>query len=301
MEVVFNDYSLDSQFGSSDAFADSLTEYTLPLLEILKEGGSLILKKFQSYDLRVTQEMTLNDFLTSNQFMGYSESQKLRSLIVGLRDEPYWEENPKSDPSATYMTDYMGIFSGENPNCFSEAYERERMLLSVEHDDFKNESISVKKNDELANISNFYNKQSSLVALFRRNHISFSEFLFHLSDGIKVSFFKSGGEAYIDKEFKSLQLSGNDVFKIIEYYKRWLIGIRTGAMMAHLTDSIHHRGCTYSELRVTLDDKREFRLFYKQFGSQYVFFNMLLKDTPETPEQTKDKTYSLIKVFETLN
>ena len=97
MEIVFNDYSLDSQFDNSDAFADSLFEYTLPLLDVLKDSSSLVLKKFESYNLHITPKMTLNDFLTSNQFRGYSEAQKLRSLLVDLRDEPYWEENPKTE------------------------------------------------------------------------------------------------------------------------------------------------------------------------------------------------------------
>ena len=158
MEIVFNDYSLDSQFDNSDAFADSLFEYTLPLLDVLKDSSSLVLKKFESYNLHITPKMTLNDFLTSNQFRGYSEAQKLRSLLVDLRDEPYWEENPKTETSATYMTCYTGAFTGDNPNCFSEACERDKIILSIEHNAFKTESLSVAKNNTFETINNFYNK-----------------------------------------------------------------------------------------------------------------------------------------------
>ncbi|MBQ7088572.1 MAG: hypothetical protein IJN04_02915 [Clostridia bacterium] len=300
MEIVFNDYSLNSQFSTSDIFADSLLQYTLPLLELLKNSSSLILKKYQSYDLHITSELSLNDFLTSNQFKGYPEAQKLRSLLVNLRDEPYWEENPKTETDASYCTTYTGVFTGDEPNCFSEAYERDKIILSVENDDFKVDTISVKKNDNTEIINNFYNKQSSLNILFQRNYISFSEFLSNLSDTVQVAFFESNNEIYVDRELRNSDLSNSDMLKIAEYYERWIFGIKTGEMISHLTDSIQHKGISYNEFRVTLDDKREFRMFYKLFGSQYVFFNLLLKDTPTTPDQTKDKTCSLIKKYTAL-
>ena len=117
---------------------------------------------------------------------------------------------------------------------------------------------------------------------------------------MQVAFFESNNEIYVDRELRNSDLSNSDMLKIAEYYERWIFGIKTGEMISHLTDSIQHKGISYNEFRVTLDDKREFRMFYKLFGSQYVFFNLLLKDTPTTPDQTKDKTCSLIKKYTAL-
>lgn len=301
MEIIFNDYSLSSQFNTWDVFAESLIEYTLPLLEILKNCSSLILKKFQSYDLHITPELSLNDFLNSNKFRGYPEVQKLRSLLANLRDEPYWETNPLTETTATYRTDYIGMFAGNEPNCFSEAYERDKIILSIEHNDFKMEDFIVEKNDIPERINNFYNKNSALSILFQKNYISFSNFLYHIGESEHIQFFRSNEKVYVDNEIESFKLSYTDILKIGECFKNWVLGIKTGEMISHLTDSIHHKSIYYNEFRVTLDDKREFRMFYKIFGADYVFFNMLLKDTPTTPQQTKDKTYSLIKQYSSSN
>lgn len=296
MEIVFNDYSLNSQFLTPETFVDSLSDHTLPLLNLLS-NSSLILKKYQSYDLHITSDTTLNEFLNSKQFRGYSESQKLRSLLVNLMDEPYWEESPKTDIDSTYETKYTGTFTGNEPNCFSESYERDKIILSIKHDDFTIEEIAIKKNNISDTINNFYNKQSSLDVLFKNRIITFSEFLIHLSETAQVSFYKSNNKYYVDKELDNEHLTISDMLKIADHYKLWLLGIQTGNMLPRLTDSILHKGISYNEFRVTLDDQREFRMFYKIFGQCYVFFNTLLKDTQTTPKQTKDKTYALIKDY----
>lgn len=297
MEIIFNDYSLTAQFETDEDFMDSLIKFTIPLLDVLKKCSSIVLKKYETYSLKVTSDISLYDLLTNHTYSGRSELQKLRSLLVELTNTPYWEEAPKSNPKSMYSTEYTGLFSGETPNCFSEAYERDSVVLSIENEYFKKNAISIKKDDKNDLINNFYNLDSSAEVLFQKGEISFSELLHSISNGVNISFYMYNESIYIDKEFTDETFSNADVAKIVQHFKNWVLGITTGSMIARLTDSINYKGISYNEIRITLDDKREFRMFYKLFESKYVFFNMLLKDTPTTPEYIKAKTYALIKSF----
>ena len=297
MEIVFNDYSLNSQFTSTESFADSLTVHTLPLLELLSHNSSVVLKKYESYNLKITPQVTLNDFLTSNQFKGYTESQKLRSLLVDLICDPYWEDNPKSKIESIYETTYTGSFSGGKPNCFSEAYARDKVLLSVENSIFQNNLVGIVRDGISDYINNFYSADSAVNVIFQNGFIGFSELLYNYKNDVDIAFFNQNNMPCIDKEFDDFGLSIADAHKVVDYFKNWIIGIKTGNMLTHLTDSINYKGIGYNELRISLDDKREFRLFYKLFGSKYVFFNSLVKSTQTTPDCIKEKTYNQIKKY----
>ena len=297
MEIVFNDYSLTGQFMTDEDFIDSLIEFTFPLLDVLKKCSSIVLKKYDTYNLKVTSEISLYDLLTNKKYIGYSELQKLRGLLVSLTDSPYWENEPKSNPESLYSTEYTGDFNGKNPNCFSEAYERDKIIFSIVNAAFNNKLIKIKKDETEEHLNNFFDLNSSAEALFKEKKISFSELLYLLRDGVNVSFCTYNDEIYIDKEISLETISEDDVSKIIQYYKNWILGIITGDMLQHLTDSISYKRITYNEVRITLDNKRELRIFYKLLGSNYVFFNSLLKDTPSTPNYIKEKTYNLIKRY----
>lgn len=81
MDVILNDYSIDSQFPSVDSFVDSLAENTLPILECLKNCNGRLLKSYETYSKKITDEETIYSFLHSKKFGGFSEIQKLRSLL----------------------------------------------------------------------------------------------------------------------------------------------------------------------------------------------------------------------------
>lgn len=296
MEIVFNDYSLSAQFETDEDFMDSLIKYTFPLLDMLKRCCSIVLKKYESYSLNVTSEISIYDLLTSNKYRGYPEFQKFRSLLADLSDTPYWEDEPKTARESIYSTRYTGFFSGVEPNCFSEAYEREKIILSIENEEFKEKTIAIKKDDNEDIVNNFYDLDSSVEILFQRKLISFSELLHSISNDIDISFYKHNEIIVIDKEFTNEEFTNEDLSKIISYFKNWKLGITEGTMLSRLTDSFDYKGMSYNELRITLDD-REFRMFYKIFKSKYVFFNILVKDTRSTPEYIKEKTYNLINNY----
>ena len=296
MEIVFNDYSLTAQFETDEDFMDSLIKYTFPLLDMLKRCCSIVLKKYESYSLNVTSESSIYDLLTSNKYRGYPEFQKFRSLLADLSDTPYWEEEPKTVRESLYWTRYTGDFSGEEPNCFSEAYEREKIVLSIENEEFIEKTIAIKKDGVEDSVNNFYDLESSIEFLFERRHISFSELLHNIANGIDIIFYKHNDTVVVDKEISNEEFSHEDLSKIIKYFKNWNLGITNGTMLSHLTDSIDYKGVSFNELRITLD-KRELRMFYKIFENKYVFFNILVKDTTSTPKYVKEKTYNLINSY----
>ena len=60
MDVVLNDYAIDSQFSSIDNFVDSLAEYTLPALDFLKNKSGILLKSYETYGRKITDDETIN-------------------------------------------------------------------------------------------------------------------------------------------------------------------------------------------------------------------------------------------------
>lgn len=295
MEIVLNDYSIDGQFRNVDELMDSLATSVLPILNILNKCNINILKAYDTWNRKLTPTVTMRDVISSNVFRGFSEAQKLRSLLCELQDEPYWEESLKTCREATYFCDVIGNFTGEYPNCFSEATERDKMILSLEHKKYKNDIIQISKDNVDIDINNIHNKKSVASALFVNKLMGFSEMLFNDRD--KIEFYASKSNYYADELFDSGELSQEDAFIIKNDFDLFLDGREKGNILSRLTDSISYKNITYYEFRTTLPNKREYRLFYIYDGERVVFFNALIKKTQQTPERIKKRTYDLIMQY----
>ncbi len=297
MEIILNDYSIDSQFDSVESFVDSLVEYTLPLLDILKSKEFYILKRYDSYNLKITSDLSLYDFLKLNKYNAYAETQKMKSLLVSLSDEPYWQDNNRTDQKSVYKTEFTGEFYGSSPNCFSEALERDKIVFSFEKENFKRKTLKILKNNIDFELHNFYDSINTFDFLYEKSYISFSELLLGYNNSLKISFFCLNGSVIIDNEFDDSNLTIDDAYSIKRDFCKWIEGIEYDNMLPRLTDSIKYKDITYNEFRTTLKNSREFRMFYKLIDNTYVFFNLLLKKSEATPMNTKKRTYDLIKHY----
>lgn len=300
MEVVLNDYAIDSQFSSIDNFVDSLAEYMLPALDFLKNRSGILLKSYETYNRKITDEDSIYSFLQSQQYRGFSEAQKLRRLLGEWVSQPYWQDEPKTEIDSTYACEYLGTFTGKKPNCFSEALERDGVVASLEHSCFCNHTLGMMKNDTPQSIYNIYDRKSAGKVLFLNDCIGFTELLISGANPQKVYFFSNNDKYYADECFDNGKLSKEDALAIKEDFDMLMAGRENGNVLSRFTDSITHKKMTYCEFRSTLSDKRQFRIFYYIDGERWVFFNSLMKTTQTTPDYVKDRTCTLIKQYKTM-
>ena len=300
MDVVLNDYAIDSQFSSIDNFVDSLAEYTLPALDFLKNKSGILLKSYETYGRKITDDETIYSFLQSQQYRGFSEAQKLRSLLGEWVSQPYWEDDPRTEKDSTYACGYLGIFRGEEPNCFSEALERDGIIASLEHPSFCTHTLDMIKNDTPRSLYNIYDRRSAGKILFLNDCIGFVELLISGINHRKVCFFSNNDKYYADEYFDNGRLSKEDALAIKEDFDMLMDGRENGNVLSRFTDSITHKKTTYCEFRSTLSDKRQFRIFYFVDGEKWVFLDSLMKTTQTTPDYVKDRTCTLIKQYKTV-
>lgn len=294
MEVVFNDYSLDSQFSSIEDFLDSLIDNTFVILKYLSEQDNLLLKSYETYSRPVTSMESIYDILVSQKYRGFPEIRKLKSLLVQLSSEPFWQSNVRTDETATYHCSFLGDFFGTSPNCFSEAVERDKFLLSIKHDNFEIDLIDVKKNGKTQTIYNLFDKKNAAKKLFSNGNMTFVNLLSCIIEDEEIVFCSNGSHYYADELWNNGDLSKEDVLKIANDFEILIEGKKTGKILARLTDSITYGKDTYMEFRTTLKDGREFRMFYYVDGCKWVFLDTLIKKTEATPLSVKKRTCKLL-------
>lgn len=297
MEIVLNDFSIAAQFKNVEEFVDSLVEETFPVLDSLKGKGTILFKSQETYSHFITETETVYSFLCSRKFFGFPEAQKLRTLLGSLMDEPYWEWSSKTEQDAVYFCNHIGEFLGNSPNCFSEALERDGLMVSFYHPEFQTEEFEIFKNAQKEKIRNLFDKKSAGKAMFLKNCMGFSELLLSGWKGQDIIFYSKNNKYYADECFDNGQLSQKDVESIQEDFLSFITGRENGTVLRRFSDSISYRDLTYNEFRTTLANSREFRLFYYIDGAKMVFFNTLIKTTQTTPNHVKEKTYLLIKQY----
>lgn len=164
----WNEYSLRGQFKSVDEFFHSLREYTFPLLdEIIKEEGTVFLKKTDFWQLKICSNTTLNS-LKQDKNLRYGETAylklKLQKLQKLMYKKPYWDEDPKPEIGVIkykFDTEYCESF-GED-NCFLRALENRDNIISFWHSAYQNDKLylDVKRNAEVVveYLHNFASKE----------------------------------------------------------------------------------------------------------------------------------------------
>ena len=126
MEILFNELSLRGQFPNQDDF---IKNGLIPFVTILKEMNgfsTLLLKRSDVWNNKITPSSTLYSFLVNNEFRKTDEVRRLKTALVGLTKEPFWDIDSKQDSGATYFFDGYDI-RGSSP---AEACERDKIVVS---------------------------------------------------------------------------------------------------------------------------------------------------------------------------
>lgn len=294
MDIIFNDLSIDEQFQDADEFVNSLHNNTLPALKCIKKNeNSLLIKSQNIFSRDIFPNKKFGDFMCIDA-NSYAELTLFKDLLINLIDDPFWEESPKTDVNAQYSSEFTGAFTGQAPNCLSEALERKCNIFSLEHKSFNSNKIDVLKEDNSTSISNFFNCESLSEILFLNKEIGFCEYLLSEKYGTEISFLNNNNKYYADSCFDDDEITIDDAFAIYKDFKKHISYIVDGTPSS-FTNTIKHKGITYFEFKSKLSSRREFRIFYIIKNSQIIYLNSHLKKTQTTPNNVKNYTIKLIK------
>lgn len=285
MSVIVNDFSVDEQFNSMEELLDSLNNSTIPAMKVLEMLKIDILKSYNTYSLKITKDKTLGELL---RIRSYPEITKFKSQLVNLCfEEPYWEDNSKSNNSSVYECKYT---ENKNDYCIAEALERKIPLISFEHNDFKESVINIKRNGQSCDICNFYNKDVLLEILRELRKIDGKDY-FLFKYNMEESFGRTIGKDYFNELIKCASLNNEDIDIIVNDMERLILNIKNGQDPRRLTGPIEGK---LKEFRTSLRDKREIRVFYFQHNGKTVFLNGFLKKTEQTPDNEIEKAKILM-------
>nr|VFK38810.1 MAG: hypothetical protein BECKTC1821E_GA0114239_10031 [Candidatus Kentron sp. TC] len=124
MEILFNECSLVGQFPNRNDFLENGLRLFLGVLkEMRRIDSTLLLKKSDAWEKMATPKDNLHALLvdrTSDEIL------RLKSAIVELTREPFWDSNSRQSPDSTYLLDGIDI-RGSSP---AEACERDKVIVS---------------------------------------------------------------------------------------------------------------------------------------------------------------------------
>ena len=151
MEVILNDYSINGQF-SYETFNLYMTNDVLPVMRMLDEYSVELLKSYDIYDKKITDNMSLQDYVHKK---GDPIVDRFKSYLISLAyTEPYWEMKPMTSDVKEYICEISKI-----PNCITEAFERKAILFSFISGGFDKEKITLTCDKKDESIINFTTKQ----------------------------------------------------------------------------------------------------------------------------------------------
>lgn len=114
MQILFNELSLVGQFSNQDAFVKNGLLTFVGVLKEMQGFSTLLLKKSDIWNNRITPSNTLHSFLINNEFRKSDEVRRLKSAIAYLTKEPFWDFDTKQNPEFTYFFDKTDI-KGSSP------------------------------------------------------------------------------------------------------------------------------------------------------------------------------------------
>ncbi|MEK5136363.1 hypothetical protein NST71_00340 [Priestia sp. FSL W8-1185] len=184
MELIINEFSLQGHFNSIDDFLDSLINI-IKIETIMKKSSLKLLKHYELYSSPITKELTLHDILLDNNIRTRPEIRKFKRLLSTLiNDPPFWNDDQRHGSNNNYYCDYTEKTNGYS---LAEACERDRIVLSFQHNKFKEPDILMKKDSDEITLINIYNPRDLLDFLYEKELIdSYSYCLYWFKDS-KIS------------------------------------------------------------------------------------------------------------------
>jgi hypothetical protein len=216
MEILINELSLNGQFNSVEHFVMAGLKAFIKVINDIDYRFDSLYKKFDFFQAKVTPQHTIYDTIIGNASRQYDEIRKLKSQLVRLFDNPFWENNPKHSANNVYL------YNDKNVCGFSlaEACERDGIVISFQHNDFMSTQLSVFKDGHEIKLDNLL-KQGQLIEIsYQRNRISFYLYCEKMFSNSKLNFSKIDsreGFTLIKTEEESLFFGGFKKFSELSW------------------------------------------------------------------------------------
>lgn len=204
MEILLNELSLKGQYSSVQDFIDSTLKTILSIFKEIKDSGQLLLKKEDFFKSKITTNKSINDLFHDPAFKMNDEVRSLKSKIVELTQEPYWENSLKQDADTMYTFEGKEIWGSS----LAEACERDKVVSSFVNSDFESPTLEVSKNDLKVTINNLTERGQLRELLWSERKISFGDYILSRYQLGKLNF-----SVFIDRNnFDEIQQCDQSLF-----------------------------------------------------------------------------------------
>lgn len=165
MEILLNELSLNGQFRNEDEFFDNLDK-VLENIKVLEILNFSILKEYSLFNSKVTDNYKFIDFLK----IGTDRARKFKSVLAKLaQNPPFWNTEQRHNClKDKYIFNEVNICGSS----LAESSQRDRIILSFNHDNFKYPWCTIYKNSSEINIYNIITKDSFLEYLIEKSLIN---------------------------------------------------------------------------------------------------------------------------------
>ncbi|MDO9592343.1 MAG: hypothetical protein Q7I98_04010, partial [Erysipelotrichaceae bacterium] len=211
MQILFNELSLTGQFADQDAFVKN---GLLPFVGVLKEMqgfSTLLLKRSDVWNNKITPSNTLHSFLINNEFRKSDEVRRLKSAIAGLTKEPFWDFDSKQNSESTYFLDGVDI-RGSSP---AEACERDKVVVSFVSSPMSLDPLNILWNGNNIPLLNLTHSGKLTEFLWDRNLISFESYLKVRFSVGKLDFSK------VDEKMGFSAIQSSEQFIFIDTFRKF--------------------------------------------------------------------------------
>lgn len=204
MEIIINELSLSGQFNNEDDFLDNLKKL-LPIINLIDKLEFILLKNYSFFSSQITPNKKLNEILYSRD----NRVRRIKSYLLKLAQPPYWEDTKKhSCQYDTYTYNSIDICG----TSLAEASQRDKLILSFKHDNYDNERLQIKKNDNNIDIVNILSKDILLDNLYQNDTIDALVFCRHKFLNSNLNF------ENLEKGYAFNKLNNSQITKFIDTF-----------------------------------------------------------------------------------
>lgn len=178
MQILLNELSLTGQFSDQDDFVRNAL---LPFIGVLREMqgfSTLLFKKSDVWNEMITPTSNLHSFLVASRLS--DEVRRLKSAIVNLTKEPFWDSDSKQNPDSEYIFNGSDI-TGSSP---AEACERDKVVVSFISSEASLDPMIIIRDKINVPLLNLTHPGKLTELLWTKKQISFESYLkSRFSDG----------------------------------------------------------------------------------------------------------------------
>lgn len=211
MQILFNELSLSGQFSDQVDFVKNGLLSFIGVLREMQGFSALLLKRSDVWKYKITPTKTLHSFLINNEFRKFDEVRRLKSAIVGLTKEPFWDFDSKQDLKSTYFFDENDI-RGSSP---AEASERDKVVVSFVSSPTSLDPLNIIRNDVTIPLLNLTRSGKLTEFLWSNNEISFESYLKVRYSGGKLDFSK------LDEKISFSSIQSSEQFVFIDTFRKF--------------------------------------------------------------------------------